>query len=135
MVQLASGHMSLLLTLKALVWQPPRSQEYQFPFPPSQVCKVPGNGNKYFVKLFLSYFFKRTCNCVPIAFPSIVLRAPKLIAMISIAIVVTSGSGLIGRHVDEIGSRVAMASDVTDVNHVAKVLVHEGGLKLPKTHW
>ena len=66
---------------------------------------------------------------MPVAFPSIVLWAPKLVAMISITIVVTSGSGLIGRHVDEIGGRVAMAADVTDVNHVAEVLVHEGGLE------
>ena len=72
---------------------------------------------------------------MPVAFPSIVLWAPKLVAMISIAIVVTSGSGLISRHVDEIGSRVAMAADVTDVDHVAEVLVHEGGLELTKNPW
>ena len=40
------------VTLKALFWHPPLSQEYHWPFPPSHVCSVPKNMTIKHLSLF-----------------------------------------------------------------------------------
>ena len=49
---------------------------------------------------------------------------PDVVTKVSITIVV-SGTSIITRHVDEIGSSIAMAADIAHIDRVGELFVHE----------
>merc|ERR1711970_347859 len=69
-----------------------------------------------------------------VALPGVVLRAPVVIDMVCIAVVVPSRSsnhilsGIIARHLHEVESGVAMAANVAHVHRVGDVVAQKGSL-------
>lgn len=66
---------------------------------------------------------------VLVALVGVVLRTPDTVTEVGIAVIVPS-SGVVARHVDEVGGSVAVAVNVAHVNGIDKSLVHQWGLQI-----
>lgn len=72
---------------------------------------------------------KSGCDGVLVSLHCVILRAPDVVAQVSITVVVAV-TGIVARHVDEVCSSIAVATNVAEIQSVGKVLVHQIGLPI-----